>query len=99
VTYFYRKGLNLLMAGFHLSSKCNPRHCVGCEFWGFHGGCVSIWDHDGGSMDLWNVGILQQHYTASQPTGYRHEISLVISKTHTHTLAFATKVVDTFIDA
>jgi len=22
---------------------------------------------DGGSMDLWNVGILSQHYTASQP--------------------------------
>jgi hypothetical protein len=26
---------------------------------------------DGGSMDLWNVGILPQHYTASQPRRWR----------------------------
>jgi hypothetical protein len=28
---------------------------------------------DGGSMDLWNVGILPQHYTASQPRRPRLE--------------------------
>jgi hypothetical protein len=27
---------------------------------------------DGGSMDLWNAGILPQHYTASQPRRTRH---------------------------
>jgi hypothetical protein len=30
---------------------------------------------DGGNMDLWNVGILPQHYTASQPTRPQHESS------------------------
>jgi hypothetical protein len=31
---------------------------------------------DGRTMDLWNVGILPQHYTASQPIRPRLEISL-----------------------
>jgi hypothetical protein len=30
---------------------------------------------DGGSTDLWNVGILPQHYTTSQPRRPRSEIS------------------------
>jgi len=28
----------------------------------------SLHSEDGGSMDLWNIGILPQHYMASQPT-------------------------------
>jgi len=28
----------------------------------------SLHPEDGGSMDLWNVGILLQHYTVSQPS-------------------------------
>jgi len=31
--------------------------------------CLSLHPENGYSMDLWNVGILPQHYTASQPTG------------------------------
>jgi hypothetical protein len=34
----------------------------------------TTWRHnpeDGGSMDLWNVGILPQHYIASQPRRWR----------------------------
>jgi len=30
---------------------------------------------DGGSVDFWNVGILPQHYTASQPKTLRLETS------------------------
>jgi hypothetical protein len=33
---------------------------------------------DGGSMDLRNVGILQQHYTESQPRRPRPESSLAV---------------------
>jgi len=29
---------------------------------------TSLQSEDGGSIDLWNVAILPQHYTASQPT-------------------------------
>jgi len=38
--------------------------------------CVHLqvrWSEDEGSMDLWNVGILSQHYTASQPRRHRLE--------------------------
>jgi len=35
------------------------------------------YDEDGGSMDLWNVGILPQHYTASQLRKLRLETSLL----------------------
>jgi hypothetical protein len=31
------------------------------------------WSEDGGSMDLWNVGIVPQHYTASEPRRPRYE--------------------------
>jgi hypothetical protein len=34
------------------------------------------WSEDGGSMDLWSVGILPQHYTASQLRRPRFESSL-----------------------
>jgi len=36
---------------------------------------VAGYQHFRGSMDLWNVGILPQHYTASQPRRPRLEIS------------------------
>jgi hypothetical protein len=36
---------------------------------------LNLQDEDGGSMDLRNVGILPQHYTASQPIRPRLEIS------------------------
>jgi hypothetical protein len=39
----------------------------------------ATWRHnpeDGGSMDPWNVGILSQHYTASQPWRWRQHGSL-----------------------
>jgi len=38
-----------------------------CEFWG------SLHPEDGGSMDIWNVGILPQHYMASQPRRLKME--------------------------
>jgi hypothetical protein len=38
---------------------------VWCEFRGFHGGDVN--PENARSMDLRYVGILPQHYTASQP--------------------------------
>jgi len=40
----------------------------------FRGPCclhLQGWNEDGGSMDLWNVGILPQHNTASQPSRSR----------------------------
>jgi len=40
----------------------------------FVGPCC-LHPEDGCSMDLWNVGILPQHYTASQPRRPRVEVS------------------------
>jgi len=40
-----------------------------CKTWGFHSGEDSSWSHlhpeDGSSMDIWNIGIIPQNYTAS----------------------------------
>jgi len=66
-----------------------------CEFWGFHSGDVEVFwavtlcsalvgDHiqgeEGGSMDLWNVGILPQHYTVSQPRRHPLEALYLVYK-------------------
>jgi hypothetical protein len=37
------------------------------RFWGPY--CLHLQGEDGGSLDLWNIGILPQHYTMSQPRG------------------------------
>jgi hypothetical protein len=37
--------------------------------------CLHLHPEDGGSMDLWIVGILPQHYTASQPRKPRLEVT------------------------
>jgi hypothetical protein len=37
-------------------------------------------------MDLWNVGILSQHYTASQPR--RHRLETLIKSTFCYNLLY-----------
>jgi hypothetical protein len=48
---------------------------------------------DGGSIDLWNVGILPQHYTASQPRRSR----LVSNPTEQSDKLIVTKLVKKFV--
>jgi len=53
-----------------------------CVIWGFHGGEDSaspfgFKSGNGGSIDLWNVGMLPQHYTASQPRRLKKEASWI----------------------
>jgi hypothetical protein len=45
---------------------------LGCDAV-YYCGSIPVWSEDRGSMDLWNVGILPQHYTASQPRRPRFE--------------------------
>jgi hypothetical protein len=52
------------------SSIClKGRDLLGCDAFLYHG--QSLHRKDGGSMDLWNVDILPQHYTASRPRRWR----------------------------
>jgi len=55
----------------------------------------SLHPEDGASMDLWNVGILPQHYTAWQSRRPRLEVSLAWKVQNSHrTFRLSTSVAD-----
>jgi hypothetical protein len=74
-------------SSFNISDVLYPAYKTTyiCEFWGFNGsdvssrGLLGCAQHIRGPRCLWNVGILPQHYTASQPRRPRLEAYLHIN--------------------